>query len=342
MSLRTYPLIIHPAFLTFVERELHSSGAPIEVTADGSAFIPRIDNISDICDYLQIAHFTMRSIFLNVPRHYRSFTISKRNGEQRIINSPKTFLKVIQWWIYDTILQKYSLRESVYGFRKGRSFIGNARAHLGARNVLNVDIKDFLGSVRIDGVEKVFAAFGYSSTVCTQLRLLTTLHGSLPQGAPTSPQIANIYLDSFDRQMEEISINFGITYTRYADDLTFSSKDRIPTEVLDTIKVKLGERGLELNASKTRFMGPNAQKEVTGLILGTEKVNLSLRFRNGARGWFHALRTRENVAYEEIERLRGTIALIRSVGGVQAERLISQGEETLKLLQRRLWLEPEA
>ena len=265
-------------------------------------------------------------------RAYRQFPITKRSGKTRIIHAPRTHLKVVQWWILDSILPSVPISEHAYGFVKGKSFVDNARVHLGATNILNLDIEDFFPSVSSALVSQVFSSLGYDPRVVSGLLRLTTLEGSLPQGAPTSPNIANAVFTPIDEQLFRLAQINGLNYSRYADDLTFSGNHKIPQSFITEISTILAGIGLRLNESKTRFMGVNQQKEVTGLILGRENVCLKRSDLNAARGWFYKLYKGPNLHASEFERARGTLAMINSVGGRGSPKVLALGELAIKAL----------
>ena len=155
---------------------------------------PFIGNGTHLAAYLGISHSLIRQILHNKKYHYRIFPIPKRNGDYRIICTPKTYLKVVQWWILDNIIGHVNLDDSVHGFRKGRSYISNARQHLGCRHILNVDIEKFFPSISFTMVKEVFSSLGYPEEGADVLAKLTTLNGEAPTGAPTSPTLGNLVL----------------------------------------------------------------------------------------------------------------------------------------------------
>lgn len=336
MPLRTYPLIAHPAFLAFVEHQKGRDHGLYEVKpVETPTHRPEIGNVTDIADYLQISHYFLRSILRRPWKHYRTFYFTKRSGGLREINSPRTFLKVIQWWILDTILYNSEISSVAHGFVPYKSFVTNAQEHLGARHVLNVDVEDFFPSLRLPVVAAVFGSLGYSEEVSGCLAELTTFNGHLPQGAPSSPALANLALRHVDEAINDYARTAGLRYTRYADDMTLSSNERIDAGVLDFISLHLSTVGLRLNARKTRFMGPNCTKEITGLILGRDGIRLPRQTLNAARGWFHKVSIQPSEYQDQLERVRGTLSLIRQVGGAGSSTVILLGRMQFKRLTTR-------
>jgi len=291
---------------------------------------PALRSATEIADYLSISPELIRYVRRYKTKNYRSFEFTKRSGAKRRIDAPRTFLKVIQWWRLDTILSNSYVPEHVFGFVRGRSFIDNARAHIGAAHILNVDVQDFFPSIGEEKVVNAFQSLGYSAAVSSQLADITTLNGRLPQGAPTSPALANICFEKADLALMQIAIGHGLTYTRYADDLTFSSKTaRIPADVLSLVQDALRIQGFYLNPKKTVFMGENDSKEVTGLVVGSDAVALPRDYLNRARGWFYKAQTNPKEHINQLSRIRGTLELIKQVGGRGSQPLILQGERAI-------------
>ncbi len=187
----------------------------------------------DIAVLMGISPYALRYFLMYPAKHYRSFTIKKKRGGLRTINAPRTWLKVVQWWILDNILSKYPLPPYVFGFAKGRNAAQNADYHAGQSHILNVDIENFFPSIGFTQVAQVFAAFGYSRPVCEFLARLCCFNETLPQGAPTSPAIANLVARDLDKDLLNYARTHELKYSRYADDLTFSSTARIPMRMFE-------------------------------------------------------------------------------------------------------------
>lgn len=330
MSLRTYALITHPAFLRHTESQLGLRSKLPQESADGlSAARPLIENIYQLAAYLEISPDIIKSCLFRPQKHYRTFFVSKRSGGERRIDAPRTFMKVIQWWILDSIAKNCPVHTAAYGFVQGRSFISNARQHIGAKHILNVDIKDFFPSVSTSHVETIFADAGYNPDVSKALAQLTTFNSMLPQGSPTSPALANIYCYQMDVRLSALADDFGLRYTRYADDITFSSTVHIPQEVLGYVADICGEYALFINGKKTRLMGINQSKEVTGLKVSDTGVSLPQHYLNRCRGYFHKAALHPQDFANRISQIRGNLSLIQSVGGRGSESVLRIGEKAI-------------
>ena len=146
--------------------------------------LPPIPTAGALPLFLGISPKTIFSIRRRPRKHYRSFPLKKKDGSKRDIDTPRTYLKVIQWWILDNILNHVEIAENVFGFVAGRSAVQNAEYHFGAKHVLNVDIRQFFPSITIDQVREIFVSLGYTEDVADMLAELCCLDDHVPQGAP--------------------------------------------------------------------------------------------------------------------------------------------------------------
>jgi len=153
--------------------------------------------------------------------YYRIYKIPKAGNKFRQIEAPRRFLKLVQRWIYDHMLSQVSLPSEVHGFTSQKDIFTNAKPHLGAKNIMVIDIKDFFPSIKSKSVRRVFKELGFPRKVSNRLTCLCTFDDRLPQGAPTSPALANIVFSPIDRELIGIAKKWGCEYTRYADDLFF-------------------------------------------------------------------------------------------------------------------------
>jgi RNA-directed DNA polymerase len=227
--------------------------------------------------------------------HYVRFQIPKKTGGVRAIAAPLPRLKQAQQWILDRILEQVVLHSSAHGFRRGRSIVTNAQPHVAAQVVINLDLQDFFPSISYQRVKGVFASLGYSEAVATILGLLCTepettqvqLDGCsyyiaqgiryLPQGAPSSPALTNILCRRLDRRLDGLAKSRGFVYTRYADDLTFSTvhADRLKDigNILQGVGSIVSHEGLQVHPDKTRVLRQSQHQEVTGIVVN-EKLNV--------------------------------------------------------------------
>lgn len=268
--------------------------------------LPPIPTTGALPLFLGISPKTIFSIRRRPGKHYRSFPLKKKDGTEREINTPRTYLKVIHWWILDNILNHVEIAENVFGFVAGRSAVQNAEYHFGAKHVLNVDIRQFFPSIRIDQVRSIFESLGYSESVSEMLADLCCLNERVPQGAPTSPAIANLVLRELDKKLSGLAQDAGHFYSRYADDLTFSSQDKIAEDFLLSVKEAVEEANFELKPEKTRFSGSEGRMEVTGVVIN-EVLQPSRNWRKRTRATLHRLRNSARLTRRDLSYLQGII-----------------------------------
>lgn len=273
--------------------------------------------------------FSIRS---RIKQNYRVFEIKKKNGKPRKIESPRTYLKVIQWWILDNILSRVAISDHAFGFAKDRNPYKNAKCHLGMNHILNVDIEDFFPSIKKSTVEQVFIELGYPKDVSEQFADLCCFEDRLPQGAPTSPALANLVCIRLDTVFAEFSARNNLNYSRYADDLTFSSINFISDKILIEIKSIITGFGFKLNKSKTRFSGRGNQMEVTGIIVN-EILQPSRTWRKRTRATLHQINKKSRFVRADLNYLHG-IAAMRGTfeSSVQVQSL---SQESMKIIELR-------
>jgi retron-type reverse transcriptase len=213
---------------------------------------------------------------------YSDFRIPKRAGGSRHIASPTPALKHLQRWIKDEITSRLEVHPACHGFVQGRSIRTNATPHVGAPLVLRLDLRDFFSSVTRQRVYRLFRRIGYAHAVAQLLTNLTTLDGVLPQGAPTSPDLANAAASTMDLRLTALCSRRDIAYTRYADDLTFSGSAVASRRTKRVIERIVRDEHFYPNEKKARYVSSGGRQLVTGLVVN-EKVNWPRRYRRWLR-----------------------------------------------------------
>ena len=223
----------------------------------------------------------------NIQRRCKTFRLRKKHGGYREITAPKGALRgVLQ--ALNIVLQTYDEPTPwAYGFVCGRSVVDNARPHVGKRYILNLDLKDFFPTITRQQVADCLTAepFGFSSLAAKLVSGLATVRTKnneevLAQGFATSPTLSNFICREMDKEIAGVAAAQGITFTRYADDLTFSSDVDIlrpQGELVQQVKTIVERYGFRLNEEKTHLQRRGRRQEVTGLMV-TEKVNVSRRY----------------------------------------------------------------
>jgi retron-type reverse transcriptase len=253
----------------------------------------------------QIAH--------NPERHYRHFVLPKKGGGKRPIESPRVFLRVVQWFLADFIFKDLALHDSVHSFVLGRSIVTNAQFHVRRGFVGNVDIKNFFGSITKDMVSKCLRQNGFKPVECDLLATLCTNEDHLPQGAPASPVLSNAILYRFDKRIERDCSDRLLQYSRYADDITISGEDRVQVQLgIRRSQTLLKELyNLELHEDKTRIASKGGQQRVTGVVVNQNVVPPRL-FRRRVRAMFHQASLTPHTHVARLTELRGYVGFLKS------------------------------
>lgn len=197
---------------------------------------------------------------------YSEFLIFGKNGKIRNITAPSKPLKYRQRWILDNILVKVPISSACEGFVKGHSIVTNARKHIGYSETMMIDIADFFPSITYDRIKQVYESLGYTQEVANFLATLCCYEGVLPQGAPTSPSLANIVCYDMDKKLEILAQSYGLVYTRYADDMAFSGNCDMSL-LSDEIIAIVNSFGFTINEKKTRFYKGKQRKIITGIVV---------------------------------------------------------------------------
>jgi len=222
--------------------------------------------------------------------YYIEIQLPKKGNGFRSIFCPSNEMKAVQAWILRNILDKVQISDSATGFCKGKNVLDNVNLHKNNRFFLCLDIENFFPSIPDAKVYNVFNSIGYSSYVSHILTSLCTCKEILPQGAVTSPALSNIICIRLDKRIRNYVGKFNISYTRYADDLIFSSMShRILFRIKKFVIAILRNEGFEINKSKTRVMGPCTQRKVTGLVISDNSVGIGRKRKRVLRAEIHHL-----------------------------------------------------
>jgi RNA-directed DNA polymerase len=248
--------------------------------------------------------------------HYR-FSPKRSGGPPRLIEAPKARLKAVQRRVLTEILDLAPVHPQAHGFVRGRSCLSGAQAHAGEHVVVCADLRDFFPNIRAARIHGLFRSFGYPTAVARALTGLCTtstpqsvfarvdgadrhdwltrkMFGAphLPQGAPTSPALANLCAWRFDQRCAGLAGALGGRYTRYADDLTFSGDAAFAARtstLIAAIAEIAGEEGFANNPAKTRIMRRSRPQRVTGVVVN-EHINIERRAYDRLKATLHNCR----------------------------------------------------
>ena len=295
-------------------------------------------------------------------RHYFYRWHSKRDGSARLIESPKQLLKSIQRRLLREILDRIPAHDAAHGFRRKRSVLSFVEPHIKREVVLKLDLKDFFPGILRARIIAIFLTAGYPEPVaellaglCTnstpgdvikacpavatpmQLRRMKLLYQRphLPQGAPTSPSLANLATYQLDCRLAGLAKALGADYTRYADDLVFSGNEEFARKAdrfyIHVCAIAL-EEGFEVQTRKTRIMRQSVSQRAGGIVLN-DHMNVSRAYYERIKAILHnciihgpAAQNRSGVA-DFRAHLSGQVAHVEMVNPARGKKLRSQFEQ---------------
>lgn len=234
-----------------------------------------IRNLSDLSKNLSISESDLDRLLRCNPqsRLYHKMLIPKKSlkqhGVRTVYKVIDPTLSLLQKNLETSINHMVEFPPCVQGFVRNRSIVSNAENHLGRKFLLNVDIKHFFESIRIEAVTSAFQHLGCSAEIAEILARLCTLDGFLAQGLSTSPVLANVISMDMDKDLLSLSKHYKCVFTRYADDITISGDDGVPSK--DELDEILRKRGFQLNDAKFKIQKKGQKQYVTGLTVFDEK-----------------------------------------------------------------------
>jgi RNA-directed DNA polymerase len=255
----------------------------------------------DLAHLLGVKHSMYTYFMYGIKREdqYKIFTINKKSGGKRTITAPVTGLKKIQRSMADILQKIIWIKPSVYGFTKDRNIVQHAKIHSHRKYVFSCDIEDFFPSIHFGRIIGLLTSKPYelNSNIAKAIAQMTTFKSILPQGAPTSPIISNMISSHMDSELQNLAKENKCFYSRYADDITFSTNTSFfPEEIckkeseiiIGTKLCKIIEKhGFKLKESKNRLHPRNEMQCVTGLTVN-EFPNVKRRFVRQIRAMLHA------------------------------------------------------
>ncbi len=250
---------------------------------------------------------------------YNDFSIKKKSGGERKISAPRYKLKTIQKCLNEVFNAVFVPHRSATGFVPQKSIVDNAKFHIGKQFVFNTDLKDFFPSTEFGRVKAVLKLEPFN-LVDNFPKLISNLYqpkkgkgylafiianlccekGCLPQGAPTSPTITNIICQRLDKKLSKFAKSLNATYTRYADDITFSSNkpvfnDNFKNQLIEIIEV---QEKFKINFEKERLQNAGERQMVTGLVVNN-KSNVERKYIKDIRFWLMCWKKFDTVATQE-------------------------------------------
>ena len=339
--------------------------------------LPVIKDDKELADFLDIEYKKLR--FLTYHRdvvrfdNYTRYTIPKKKGGVRNIAAPKKVLKSSQRAILDNILSKVNVSECAHGFLKGKSVVSGASVHKSDSSnelLINMDLENFFPTISFERVRGMFQKFGYSGYVSSLLAMICTycermemeVKGEkvyvktsdriLPQGAPSSPMITNIICRRLDKRLNGLAEKYDFTYSRYADDMSFSFKkgsivlsnedkedDITLGKILGIISKIIKEEGFVINEKKTKFLRENNRQAITGIVINNDEIGVPKKWvKNLRAAVFNASKLRDcssNIPYDVINEIKGMTSWLSYVNKERYSKIINESEELLSSLKAK-------
>lgn len=281
-------------------------------------------------EILGVDEAALRALTRSAGRRYRRKLLPRPGRAPRVLEIPDDELKSVQRLLLRRLLARLPVSRHAHGFVPGRSAVTAAREHAGREFVVTLDVRDFFPSVKSAAVRAVADELGLATCDAAGFVRLTTLRGRLPQGAPTSPMLANLAFRRCDARLAGLAARLGLAYTRYADDLAFSG-GREALRVAASVRKILADDGFRLANEKTRVMPRASRQEVCGLVVN-DGVRLPREHRRllrailhdaGRRGLAAAAKVRSRDPGKFPEWLAGHLAYLAAVDPEEAERMMS-------------------
>lgn len=284
--------------------EYISESERIDITNLSNIGLPPVTSIETLSTMLGLSPNFVWYIKERTKQNYRYFPIPKGKGV-REIEAPRVSLKIIQKWLAYHFSKKWVPLQCVHGFTPGKSHVSAAKEHLKARWVISMDIENFFLSTPLEEIKRSLINLGYRNDNSIEiLSKLCSLNERLPQGAPTSPIISNISMNKIDEKILELSSFLGITYTRYADDITLSGKGEFCDHITREIEEIFSDSPWRIKKSKTHISFLPNRLKVHGLLIHGENIRLTKGYRNKIRAFKH-LKENGKIKEQDIQKVIG-------------------------------------
>lgn len=231
--------------------------------------LPVIYDQEHLALLMGIDFFFLLGISNQKEEYYKTYHLPKRHGGFRVIMEPYPTLKLAQTWILKYILDPIKedyVAKNAKAYMHGRNIKDNVKLHCNKKLVFNIDLKDFFGTISFKMVLDLFLFMGYTRDVAVMLSNLCVCHGSLPQGAPTSPMLSNMIFKPIDEEIFEYCRSNKILFSRYADDMTFSG-DFDEHKLLYFLNGILCQNGFHINYKKIKSYGKSQRQLVTNVVV---------------------------------------------------------------------------
>lgn len=327
--------------------------------------LPIIKDDKELAKFLELSYKELRFLCYHrdaaIKDQYYRYEIPKRSGGSRKIAAPKPGLKKAQQIILKQILEKIPVEETAHGFLKGHSVVTGANIHGTEKELLiNMDLENFFPTITFDRVRGCFESFGYSpylasllTMICTdcdripievkgQTYFVSTSKRVLPQGSPASPMLTNIICKTMDYKLSAFADSMGFSYTRYADDLSFSLKEKKEFKEFSSffwnVSHIIKEQGFQINEKKTKILRKSNRQSITGIVINGTEMGVSRKWVKNFRALLHCAAQQAEqgtLSNQQLNQISGRIAWLKSVNEKRYHRYILEGQELLQRYRKK-------
>lgn len=280
--------------------------------------LPVFNKEEELASLMHISPSVIKAIVIAPEKFYKKYRKRKSNGKWRRIKQPNRALKGIQAWILRNILDRINPTQYATAYVKNKNIVDNVQDHRFNRYFISLDLEDFFPSISTRRVMKKFSIMGYSDRASFILGNLCTCESNLPQGAVTSPALSNLVASQLDRRIGGYASKTNITYTRYSDDITLSSNNRIILrKALSRILKIIKTEHFTPNLNKLRVLGPGKRCAITGLVKHDteERFSVGKKKKREMRAVMHhyIFDSESDAKYNSAESIYGWIEYLRVV-----------------------------
>jgi RNA-directed DNA polymerase len=275
---------------------------------------------------LMTTHNRLKTLINSAPYRYKIYSIPKKSGKGiRIIAQPSKEIKILQYWVIENILNKFSIHEAAKAYVKGKGILSNSQPHSLNKYLLKIDFKDFFYSIKAKDFISYFSLsknYGYSEQEVSFLIMILYYCRDendlcLSIGAPSSPILSNVLMYIFDKILYDYCCEREIVYTRYSDDITISMNDaslrKVVFEKINLILMQIPFPKLSLNEKKTIYLSKANKRLVTGLIIANDgSISIGRLKKRIIRSKIHSF-IKGSLDEKEVDQLKGLIAYTNSV-----------------------------
>lgn len=249
-----------------------------------------------LAEVLRLPEIKVWAIANSADHRYKEYKVPKITGGHRVISHPAKILKGLQRWVLIDILERLPVHTAAAAYRKGLGIYNHALRHVQNDYLLRMDLADFFPSITDDDIREYIKhnQHNFQNWNSEDIRLFCQIvcrNKRLTIGAPTSPALSNAICFGMDQEIQKLAETYDCAYTRYADDLFFSTRQKnilsqIESQIQPILSALLFPRSLALNTNKTRHSSKKGARRITGLILGSDgKVYVGRKYKRRVRSW---------------------------------------------------------